>query len=46
MALSHFLDEYVEEVSRSLLDEDDHWVKKLHFELEQCSGHLREQINV
>lgn len=48
MDLSHFLDECEEEVSRILLDEDDRWVKELRFELEQCSGHLREaeQINM
>ena len=48
MVLNHFLDGCGEEVSRSLLDEDDHWVKELHFELEQCSEHLieEEEINV
>lgn len=48
MALSHFLDECGEEVSRSLSGEDDHRVKEVRFELEQCSGHLKEaeQINV
>lgn len=48
MDLSHFLDGCGEEVSRSLLDEDDHWVKELRFELEQYNGHLKEteHINV
>lgn len=46
--LSHSLNECVEEVSTSLFDEDDDWVKELHSELEPCSGHLREaeKINV
>lgn len=48
MDLSHFLDECGEEVSRSLLDEKDHWVQELHFEPERCSGCLVEadQTNV
>jgi len=48
MDRTRFLDGCGEEESRSLLDEDVHLVKEVRFELEQCSGPLREaeQVNV
>lgn len=42
MGLNHSRDECEEEVSRSLSDEDDRWVREPRFEPELYSGHLRE----